>query len=97
MLYSADGEGWGDFFGNRLFRDGEEIHWTPMEPVDDENVLARRVDSAWIVASVTRDGVTYGGTIYIEGKDGVYTVGTGESQWPKLQQGEDGCVEVTFD
>ncbi len=97
MLYSADGEGWGDFFGSRFFREGEEIRWTPMEPVDDENVLARRVDSAWIVASVTREGVTYGGTIYIEGKDGVYTVGTGESRWPKLQQGEDGCVEVAFD
>jgi len=96
MLFTSDGVGWGEFIGNRAFFDNEDIYWTPMEPVDDENVPAKLADSAVVVFGLSKDGTTYGGALSIEGEDGGYTVSV-QGEWPDLGMGSDGRVVVVCD
>ena len=98
MMFTSDGIGWGDFTGNRVFFENEDIFWSPMEPVDDEdeNVLAKRADSAAVVFSVSENGTTFGGALSIEGIDGLYTV-SAMDEAINLGLGSDGRVVVIWD
>ncbi len=93
MLYSADGEGWGDFIGSISLKEKMELLWSPMEPVNGENVLARRVESTLISFTMNFDGETYRGAIAIADDKGQYKLslyGDGLS----LEQGQNSTARI---
>lgn len=96
ILFSEDGEGWGDFLGSRVFWEPVEIHWSPMEPVDEENVLARRVDSAEIAFSIQKASKSYDGLINISGEDGVYAL-TLDGKGLLLASGSNGTAVINVE
>ncbi len=96
MMFTSDAVGWGDFAGSRVFFEDEDIFWSPMDPVYDENVPAKHTDSAVVVFAFSRDGTTYGGALSIKGENGLYTV-SAMSEAINLGLGSDGRVVVIWD
>ena len=96
MFFSSDAEAWGDFTGSRAFFEREHIRWSPMEPTDDGAVLAELCKEALIIFAISKDGVTYGGSLSIVEEKGIYNL-ISMSEQINLGVSSNGAVSVLWD